>query len=151
MLLDLDVKESSSVNAHDAEVALPIAHSSGCTEDGLWEMLATDPLSIETGWPKREMNNPKWLPTTRDRSASVLDIYTHLKPKKIGHVSVLGFVKVNDSWVLHGRISYVGGHFLNHAILKPLNLVVHTKDIVRDDCNSGRVLIEIVKVRTDPL
>ncbi|MCY1286205.1 hypothetical protein D9M68_18570 [compost metagenome] len=151
MLLDVGTDGINSVQGHDAEISLQIAHSEGFTEDELWECLVDDPLPIETGWPKRQLPDHKWLPSAQNRSASVADIYAHLKPKKIGYVSVHGFVKVNDLWVLHGRISYIGGHLLNHAALQPMRLIVHTKDIDRTDRASGRILVNIVKVRTDPL
>jgi hypothetical protein len=150
-LLDDDLNVGSRFQAHDSEVELQIDGSEGFTEEQLWECLKEDPLPIMTGWPKRRLAEHPWLPSTQDRSATISDIYAHLKPKKIGHVSVHGFVKVNELWVLHGRVQYVGGHLLNHSALKPFRLTVHLKDIDPLDASLGRTLVNIVKVRTDPL
>ena len=150
-LLDDEFAVDSCSQHHGAEIQLHIDHSAGMTEKAIWEALSSDSLAIYTGWPKRTLDEPQWLPSTHQRSAKLTDIYSRLKPRKIGQVSVLELVKVNDSWVLHGKIHYDGGHITNHAILQPFRLIVQSMDKVRGQPTEGRVLVKISKVRTDPL
>lgn len=146
---------SSSVTSpldqrHGAEVYLPIANSVDLSEDDMHGMLVSYDLPLLVSWPKRNLNVPMWLPDMKTRLAKVVDCYDHLPPKHIGHLQVLGFVKVNESWVLHGKIQYKWGDILNHSVLKPIHLVTLEKNKVRDDPGEGRQTCGIIRAKTDP-
>lgn len=149
-LLD-DAKIDQPSQHHGADISFVVPFSNGVAFSDIEAALINRKLPIVSTWPKREIQGETWLPTANKRLTPVGDIYTKLKPREIGHVSVHDVVKVNESWVLHGKIHYTGGNNVRHTILKPFELIVQTLDRVRGEKNSGRTLHQIVKVMTGPL
>lgn len=134
---------------HGADVYLPVANAEGLDLNDLTGMLNGNTLPLMVGWPNRDIKIPDWL-ADDPKAARVFDVYTRLKPRRIGHLYILRFVKRNDSWLLHGRIQYDGKEMVNHLILKPFRLVTQEVDRDRNDRKSGRVLVGFVCAKADP-
>lgn len=149
-LLGTDENRNSIDQYHGAKLQFEIPFSEDLALDEIEQALVSLEIPIVCSWPKRAMSPGQWLPNQKHRSAVIGDIYTKLAPKEIGVFKVDTLVKVNKSWVLHGRIHYRGGHGVNHRILTPFKLVVQSYDRVRGDRDSGQVLHRITKLITGP-
>lgn len=139
-ILDLDQNPSESNNkGHGNEITLDILHSEKMSLNELVGVLKDVDLPVFCSYPKREFGQ-----------GNVIDIYDRFKPTQIGVFHVLGIVKVNDSWVLHGKVAYAQAEHINVDVLGPMKLIVKSVSSDRSDDTSERKLIEISKVAITP-
>jgi len=150
-ILDLDQNPSESNNrGHGNEITLDILHSEKMSLNELVGVLKDVDLPVFCSYPKREFRQGNAIPHVGHRTATIHDIYDRFKPTQIGVFHVLGIVKVNDSWVLHGKVTYAQAEHINVDILGPMKLIVKSVSSDRSDDTSERKLIEISKVAITP-
>ncbi|MNZ25634.1 hypothetical protein D3C78_428040 [compost metagenome] len=146
-LLD-DILIAGFAPGHGSNFFIEVPDSLDISEEEIKDLLPPNDIPMVTTWPKRSFESV--FCSRRKTDVPVSDFYDYLKPREIGMVRVLEFVKGNKGWILHGRVQYHGGHHVQHECLNVPRVVVLSVDRERGNPSSGRRAIGLDRLMVSP-